>query len=215
MPEGDGDIVLGRHLRHRFSKRRIAAMDKDAPYSGNSFGHIFVGVSRTDALEHRHGNDSHKFFSIWISADVRTRAHRSLREKSPVYFDGSCGMYMVLGYDEVRDISADPETFSSVTGLLLVKESSRRKSMPCLKNLALCPSTRWSLLIHPFTPFIAHWSTRPLTPRPSSACRMRLKARFPVLSMASFGRAGDFYSAIAAIAFICRCGPARIADGRF
>ncbi len=44
MPEGDGGIVLGRHLQHRFRKLHIAAMDKDAPYSGNSFGHIFASL---------------------------------------------------------------------------------------------------------------------------------------------------------------------------
>ena len=68
----------------------------------------------------------------FLDMDIRRcphEAHRSLREKSPVYFDESCGMYMVLGYDEVRDISADPETFSSVTGLLLVKESEQQEKI--------------------------------------------------------------------------------------
>lgn len=50
-------------------------------------------------------------------------AHRILRERGPVYFDASCGFYMVLGYEEAREVLGDPETFSSVTGLLLVKES--------------------------------------------------------------------------------------------
>lgn len=62
----------------------------------------------------------------FLDLDIRRcphEIHRQLREESPVYFDKSCGMYMVLGYAEVRDISADVETFSSVTGLLLVKES--------------------------------------------------------------------------------------------
>lgn len=66
----------------------------------------------------------------FLDLDVRRcphQAHRELREKGPVYFDKSCGMYMVLGYDEVRAISADTETFSSVTGLLLVKESATQE----------------------------------------------------------------------------------------
>jgi cytochrome P450 len=63
----------------------------------------------------------------FLDLDIRRcphDVHRTLREQSPVYFDKSTGMYMVLGYDEVRDISADVETFSSVTGLLLVKEGA-------------------------------------------------------------------------------------------
>lgn len=66
----------------------------------------------------------------FLDLDVRRcphQAHRQLRADGPVYFDKSCGMYMVLGYDEVRAISADTETFSSVTGLLLVKESSAQE----------------------------------------------------------------------------------------
>lgn len=65
----------------------------------------------------------------FLDLDIRRcphEAHRRLREQSPVYYDASCGFYMVLGYDEVRDICADPLTFSSVTGLLLVKESSQQ-----------------------------------------------------------------------------------------
>jgi cytochrome P450 len=54
-------------------------------------------------------------------------AHRTLREQGPVYFDASCGFYMILGYEEARDVLADVETFSSVTGLLLVKESSAQE----------------------------------------------------------------------------------------
>lgn len=64
----------------------------------------------------------------FLDMDVRRcphAAHLRLREEvGPIYFDKSCGMYMVLGYEEVRAISADTETFSSVTGLLLVKESA-------------------------------------------------------------------------------------------
>lgn len=63
----------------------------------------------------------------FLDLAVRRHPHapqRELLEQGPVYFDRSCGLHMVLGYDEVRDISADAETFSSVTGLLLVKEGS-------------------------------------------------------------------------------------------
>ncbi len=65
----------------------------------------------------------------FLDLDIRQcppDAHRQLREQSPVYCDASCGFHMVLGDDEVRDICADPLTFSSVTGLLLVKESSQQ-----------------------------------------------------------------------------------------
>lgn len=63
----------------------------------------------------------------FLDLDIRRcphQAHKALREKSPVYLDESCGIYMVLGYEEVRRISADVEGFSSVTGLLLVKEGA-------------------------------------------------------------------------------------------
>jgi len=51
-------------------------------------------------------------------------AYREIRKDGPVYFDESCGFYMVIGYEELRQVSGDPETFSSVTGQLLVKEAS-------------------------------------------------------------------------------------------
>lgn len=63
----------------------------------------------------------------FLDLEIRRHPHaaqRALLEQGPIYFDRSCGLYMVLGYNEVRDISADPATFSSVTGLLLVKEGA-------------------------------------------------------------------------------------------
>lgn len=56
-------------------------------------------------------------------------AYEELRPQGPVYFDESCGFYMVLGYDEVRKIATDPTTFSSETGLLLVKKSSEQEDI--------------------------------------------------------------------------------------
>jgi len=57
----------------------------------------------------------------FLDLEVKKRPHAAqhyLRESGPLYFDESCGMYMVLGYDEVKNIASDPELFSSVTGLL-------------------------------------------------------------------------------------------------
>ncbi|MFO1239281.1 MAG: cytochrome P450 [Sphingomonadaceae bacterium] len=92
-----------------------------------------LGISSPDFLELAFWSTDMATSPIsFLDMDIRRsphEAHRSLREKSPVYFDESCGMYMVLGYDEVRDISADPETFSSVTGLLLVKESEQQEKI--------------------------------------------------------------------------------------
>jgi cytochrome P450 len=48
-------------------------------------------------------------------------AYQQVMKDGPVYFDASCGWYVVTAYDEVRKAAADPETFSSVTGQLLVK----------------------------------------------------------------------------------------------
>ena len=56
-------------------------------------------------------------------------AYRELRKDGPVYFDESCGFYMVFGYDEIRQITADPATFSSVTGLLLVKDTGEQEHL--------------------------------------------------------------------------------------
>lgn len=50
-------------------------------------------------------------------------AYAALREKGPVYFDESCGYYIVTGYDEVRRWASDTDNLSNVTGLLLSFDS--------------------------------------------------------------------------------------------
>lgn len=50
-------------------------------------------------------------------------AYRAVREQGPVYFDESCGQYIVTGYDEVRKWAADTENLSNATGLLLSFDS--------------------------------------------------------------------------------------------
>ena len=49
-------------------------------------------------------------------------AYAEVRKDGPVYFDASCGWYIVTGYDEIRKIGADAATFSSLTGVINVKE---------------------------------------------------------------------------------------------
>ena len=53
-------------------------------------------------------------------------AYRAVREDGPVYFDASANAFIVLGYNEVRKAAADPATFSSITGQLLVKDGPRQ-----------------------------------------------------------------------------------------
>lgn len=48
-------------------------------------------------------------------------AYQQVMKEGPVYLDESCGWYIITSYDEVRKAAADPETFSSITGQLLVK----------------------------------------------------------------------------------------------
>ena len=50
-------------------------------------------------------------------------AYAQVREAGPVYFDESCGYYIVTGYDEVRKWAADTTNLSNVTGLLLSFDS--------------------------------------------------------------------------------------------
>lgn len=50
-------------------------------------------------------------------------AYAKLRQEGPVYYDTSCGFFIVTGYDELRAAANDVETFSSVTGQLLVKQA--------------------------------------------------------------------------------------------
>ena len=49
--------------------------------------------------------------------------YAAVREQGPVYYDASCGHYIVTGYDEVRRWAADTVNLSNVTGLLLVKDA--------------------------------------------------------------------------------------------
>jgi cytochrome P450 len=50
-------------------------------------------------------------------------AYTAVRGQGPVYFDESCGYYIVTGYNEVRKWAADTENLSNMTGLLLVKDA--------------------------------------------------------------------------------------------
>jgi cytochrome P450 len=50
-------------------------------------------------------------------------AYDAVRAQGDVYHDPGSGMFVVTGYDLVRQIAGDPYTFSSNTGLLLVKDS--------------------------------------------------------------------------------------------
>jgi len=50
-------------------------------------------------------------------------AYAEVRKDGPIYFDESCGQYIVVGYDEVRRWAADTENLSNVTGLLLSFDS--------------------------------------------------------------------------------------------
>jgi cytochrome P450 len=68
------------------------------------------------------------FLDVEVKKNPHPAQHR-LREAGPLYFDKTCGMYMVLGYNELRDILSDPQTFSSVTGLLLVKQSDTQEKI--------------------------------------------------------------------------------------
>lgn len=68
------------------------------------------------------------FLDVEVKKNPHAAQHR-LREAGPLYFDNTCGMYMVLGYNEVREILSDPQTFSSMTGLLLVKQSDTQEKI--------------------------------------------------------------------------------------
>jgi len=50
-------------------------------------------------------------------------AYAEARAQGPVYWDEASQAHIVLGYDEIRAAATDPETFSSITGRLLVKEA--------------------------------------------------------------------------------------------
>ncbi|MBV1688540.1 cytochrome P450 [Novosphingobium sp. G106] len=62
----------------------------------------------------------------FIDEDVQRcpfAAYAAVREAGPVYFDESCGYYIVTGYDEVRKWAGDTQNLSNVTGLLLSFDS--------------------------------------------------------------------------------------------
>jgi len=50
-------------------------------------------------------------------------AYADLRRRGPIYWDEASQAHIVLGYDEIRAAATDPETFSSITGRLLVKDA--------------------------------------------------------------------------------------------
>lgn len=50
-------------------------------------------------------------------------AYATLLGQGPVHWDEASQAYIVLGYDEIRAAAGDPETFSSITGRLLVKDA--------------------------------------------------------------------------------------------
>lgn len=50
-------------------------------------------------------------------------AYAQARRQGPVFWDEIGQTHVVLGYDELRAVTADPATFSSMTGQLLVKDA--------------------------------------------------------------------------------------------
>lgn len=50
-------------------------------------------------------------------------AYAQVRKQGPVYLDPKSGFYVVIDYALVRKCAEDPATFSSQTGLILVKDS--------------------------------------------------------------------------------------------
>lgn len=139
----------------------------------------------------------------FLDLDIRRcphEAHRQLREKSPVYFDKTCGMYMVLGYEEVRQISADAETFSSVTGLLLVKESKQQERINAIfKEYGFVPVNTLVVVDPPIHTFhrslVSKAFNAPALKRMEGVIEQTVERI--VAEFVSQG-GGDFYSAVAA-----------------
>ena len=50
-------------------------------------------------------------------------AYAEAHGDGPIFWDEESQAYIVLGYDEIRAAAADPQTFSSITGRLLVKQA--------------------------------------------------------------------------------------------
>jgi cytochrome P450 len=59
-------------------------------------------------------------------------AYTQVRKHGPVYFDESCGYYIVTGYNEVRKWAADTTNLSNMTGLLLVKDAPYQKKIDAI-----------------------------------------------------------------------------------
>jgi cytochrome P450 len=62
----------------------------------------------------------------FVAEDVQRcpfAAYAAVRAQGPVYYDESCGYYIVTGYDEVRRWAGDTARLSNVTGLLLSFDS--------------------------------------------------------------------------------------------
>jgi len=56
-------------------------------------------------------------------------AYRAVRGQGEVYRDPRSGMFVVLGHELIRKVAGDPVTFSSETGLLLVKDSKIKEQL--------------------------------------------------------------------------------------
>jgi cytochrome P450 len=62
----------------------------------------------------------------FVDPDVQRcpfEAYAKVHEHGPVYYDPTCDMYIVVGYDEIRRAAVDASLFSSITGKLLVKNA--------------------------------------------------------------------------------------------
>ena len=55
--------------------------------------------------------------------------YETIRAQGPVYCDPGNGWYIVTSYELVREILNDPQTYSSVTGQLLVQESPHQATI--------------------------------------------------------------------------------------
>jgi cytochrome P450 len=127
-------------------------------------------------------------------------AHRTLREQNPVYFDASCGFYMVLGYEEARGVLGDPETFSSVTGLLLVKESEAQEKVNAVfEEHGFLPINTLVVVDAPI-----HTFHRSLVGKAFNAVALKRMEDFVDMTVERIvdafvaGGGGDFYAAVAA-----------------
>jgi len=56
-------------------------------------------------------------------------AYAEVRKSGPVYHDPKTGFFIVTDYEQIQKVAADPALFSSVTGLLLVKEGPGQENI--------------------------------------------------------------------------------------